>query len=423
MNSEGTDVVDLVIVNCGQLITLAGPNRPRTGPEMRELGILRGAAFAVRAGRVIEVGTWKEIKRYAGPDSSVIDAAGRVVMPGFVDAHTHLVFAGSRADEFERRALGETYQSIAASGGGIWSTVRMTRAASEEELFDSAQNRIRWVLRAGTTTVEAKSGYGLSLEAELKILRVIRRLHLVGPLCLVPTFMGAHEYPDEFRDNREKYVELLSQQMLPAVAHEKLAEFADIFCEPHIFDNETTFRIMGVASAYGFKLRLHVDQLSCSGGAELAASLGAATADHLEQTGASGIEALVSAKVQPVLLPGSVYALGSRKYPEARQMIDAGLALVLATDLNPGSSPTPSIPMVISLAVTQMKMSVAEAVAATTINAAYSLDRGLDLGSLELGKKANFVIHEYTDYRDLGYVFGVEPAEQVFIEGACVYER
>jgi len=384
---------------------------------------LADAAFAVRAGQVIGVGTWEEIKRYTGPDSSVVDAAGQVVMPGFVDAHTHLVFAGSRADEFERRALGETYQSIAASGGGIRSTVRMTRAASEEELFDSARKRIQWVLRTGTTTAETKSGYGLSLEAELKILRVIRRLHLVGPLCLVPTFMGAHEYPDEFRDNREKYVELLIQQMLPAVAHEGLAEFVDIFCEPHIFDNKTAFRIMQAASAHGLGLRLHVDQLSCSGGAELAASLGATTADHLEQTGTSGIEALVSAKVQPVLLPGSVYALGSHKYPEARRMIDAGLALVLATDLNPGSSPTPSIPMVISLAVTQMKMSVAEAITATTINAAYSLGRGNDLGSLGPGKKANFVIHEYTDYRDLGYIVGVEPAEKVFIEGSCVYER
>jgi imidazolonepropionase len=418
-----SEAAELIVVNCGQLITLAGSDRPRVGPELRELAIQLNAALAVGAGRVIGTGSWEEIKHFAGPNSQVVDAAGQVVMPGFIDAHTHFVFAGSRAEEFERRALGETYQSIAAGGGGIRSTVRMTRAASEGELFASAKRRSAWLIRTGTTTAEAKSGYGLSLESELKILKVIRRLQQVGPLRLIPTFLGAHEYPDEFRDKKASYVQLLINEMLPAVARERLAEFADIFCEPHVFENTTARLIMTAAKSHGFRLRLHVDQLSNSGGAELAASLGAVTADHLEQTGASGIAALRSANVQPVLLPGSVYALGSRKYPDARQMIDAGLALVLATDLNPGSSPTPSIPMIISLAVTQMKLSVSEAITATTINAAHSLGIGQESGSLQVDKRADFVIHECSDYRDLGYIFGVETADQVFVGGSRVYTR
>jgi imidazolonepropionase len=242
-------------------------------------------------------------------------------------------------------------------------------------------------------------------------------------VTLIPTFLGAHEFPEEFRSDREGYVVLIINEMLPKVVSERLAEYADVFCEPHIFDVGTASRIMKAALALGLQLRMHVDQLSRSGGAELAASLDATTADHLEHTDATGIAALKDAGVQPVLLPGSVYALGSRHYPLAREMIESGLAVVLATDMNPGSSPTPSIPMVISLAVTQMRMSVAEAINATTINAAYSLRRGADVGSLEPGKQADFVIHDCYDYRDLGYLFGVEFAHQVFVKGKCVYAR
>jgi imidazolonepropionase len=415
--------MDLVIVNCGQLATLAGPQRPRVGGEMRELGIIKDAALWIRDGRIVRAGRWKEIERELDSDHSVIDAEERVVLPGFVDAHTHLVFGGSRADEFERRALGETYQSIAASGGGILSTVRETRAASEDELAEGALRRIGMAIRSGTTTAEVKSGYGLSTEAELKLLQVIRRLNDQGPITLVPTFLGAHQLPEEFRSNRAGYIALIINEMLPRVAAERLAEYADVFCEPHIFDVETASQIMKAALAHGLRLRMHVDQLSRSGGAELAASLGATTADHLEHTDATGIAALKEAGVQPVLLPGSVYALGSRQYPLAREMIQRGLAVVLATDMNPGSSPTPSIPMVISLAVTQMGMSVAEAINATTINAVYSLGRGSEAGSLEPGKIADVVIHDCYDYRDLGYLFGIEYAHQVFVKGQCIYAR
>jgi imidazolonepropionase len=412
---------ELAVAHCGQLLTLAGPSSARRGAAMRELGILNESAMLVRDGRIAAIGSWKEVRAAASGPVEEIDAAGHVVAPGFVDAHTHLVFGGGRVEEFERRVSGESYQSIAAGGGGILSTVRRTRAASEDDLETVARARLRWAIRNGTTTMEMKSGYGLSLTDEIKILKVVRRLK--DAIRVVPTFLGAHEIPDEFRSNRAGYVDLIVEEMLPAVRQEQLAEYIDVFCESHVFSLEETTQIVRAGKACGLPARLHVDQLRDSGGAALAASLGAVTADHLEWTGESGIKALQEATVQPVLLPGSVYALGSRRYPQARQMIAAGLPLVLATDFNPGSSPTPSIPMIISLAVTQMKMTVAEAITATTINAAHSLSRGRVTGSLEPGKAADFVIHQFDDYRELGYYFGVEPAEQVFMEGRRVYAR
>ena len=315
----------------------------------------------------------------------MVEAQGRrVVLPGFVDAHTHLVFAGNRLDDFERRARGETYEQIAKAGGGIWSTVEKTRAASEADLFAQAKKHAQWFLKCGTTTVEAKSGYGLTLEDELKILRVIRRLNEETPLEVVPTFLGAHAVPREQTAN--EYVDLVINEMLPRVAKEKLAEFCDVFCERGYFDIEQSRKILSAAKKVGLKLRGHVDQLTNGGGAKLMGELKATTADHLEKTDEQGIAALKSNGVQPVLLPGSVYALGSTTYPRAREMIDAGLAVVVATDFNPGSSPTPSMPMVLSLACTQMKMSPAEAITASTINAAHSLGRGDQIGSLEPGK-------------------------------------
>jgi imidazolonepropionase len=338
-------------------------------------------------------------------------------MPGFVDAHTHPVFAGNRANEFEQRAGGATYAEIAAAGGGIRSTVRQTRAATEDALLDSTAKYAEWFLRNGTTTIEAKSGYGLAPEQEYKLLRAIGR---ITPLRCVPTFLGAHEIPDEFRGRAHQYATVVINEMLPEVAAKKLAEYCDIFCEPGIFSVDESRHILSAARALGLGLRMHADQLSNSGAAQLAAELGAATADHLEHTDASGIAALHAAAVQPVLLPGSVYALGLTRYPNARGMIQAGLAVVLATDFNPGSSPTPSIPMILSLACTQMKMTPAEAITAATINAAWSVGRGQQIGSLEPGKLADFVIHDCADFREIAYFFGIEPAHAVYIDGRPV---
>jgi imidazolonepropionase len=384
---------------------------------MRELGIIEDGAMLIEDGRITSVGTSSEIEKTLRPGIEVVDATGQCVLPGFVDAHTHPVFAGSRVDEFELRAQGATYEEIAASGGGIRSTVRKTRAASADDLLDQAKRHANWFLRGGTTTVEAKSGYGLSEDDELKLLRVIRRLNQDSPLEFVPTFLGAHAIPDEFRNAPEQYVALVIHKMLPRVVEESLAESCDIFCERGYFGIADAEKILRAAKEQGLRLRMHVDQLTNSGGAFLAARLRAATADHLEQINSGEIAALAEAQVQPVLLPGSVYALGKDRYPPAREMIEAGLGVVVATDFNPGSSPTPSMPMVMSLAATQMKMTPAESLTAATINAAYSLNRGDKIGSLEPGKRGNFTTFDCADYRDIAYYFGVSLVHSVYIAG------
>ena len=408
------------LVNCSQLLTLAGPMRPRVRAEMRELAILRDGAMLIRDGKIAAVGSRSDIEGQLGGQAQIIDAGGRVVTPGFVDAHTHLVFAGNRADEFELRCTGITYQEIARQGGGILSTVRRTRAAKEDELLAIAQKHASWFLRGGTTTIEAKSGYGLSLDAETKILRVVQQTAETTPLRCVSTFLGAHEVPEEFVGRTDAYVDLVIEEMLPVVAREKLARFCDVFCEPHIFDQQAARRILEAARRLGLALRMHADQFSCSGGAMLAASLRATTADHLEHTDESSIAALAAAGVQPVLLPGSVYSIGSRHYPPARAMIDAGLAVVLATDFNPGSSPIASMPVALSLACTQMKMTPAEGLTAATINAAWSLGLADKVGSLESGKSADFVIHEASDYREIPYFLGTQRPTMVFARGVRV---
>jgi imidazolonepropionase len=414
---------DLAIINCRQLVTLAGPRRPRAGGEMRELGIIAGGAMRVRGGRIAAVGPRADIERAIGQDTVTIDAGGRIVLPGFVDAHTHPVFAGTRADEYEKRAEGATYAEIAAAGGGIRSTVRKTREATEGALLKQARRYSEWFLRAGTTTIEAKSGYGLSLEDEIKILRVIRMIHAERRLRCVPTFLGAHEVPDEYRGRTEEYADLVIHQMLPQVAEGRLAEYCDVFCEPGIFPAPLAATIVRAAQSHGLGVRLHADQFSADHGSMVAAEVGAATADHLECTTPAGLAALKAAGVQPVLLPASVYNLGSSRYPDARRMIELALPMVLATDFNPGSSPTASLPMVFSIACTHMKMTPAECITAATINAAYSLGRGQDIGSLEPGKAADFVIHDCDDYRELPYFFGRETARAVYAAGECVYPR
>jgi len=388
---------------------------------MSELAIVADGGLLIRDSLIQYVGASKSVESQADENCSVVDVGGRVILPGFIDAHTHPVFAGTRVDEFEERSRGATYQQIAARGGGIQSTVNKTRAASIDELFETGRRYADWFLRGGTTTVEAKSGYGLSVEDEIKILRTIRRLDEQTPLRYVPTFLGAHSIPAEYKSRRDDYISLIIDEMLPLVAAEKLVEYCDVFCEENVFSTDESWKILSAARCHGLGLRMHADQLSLSGGAKLAAELGTVTADHLEHTNTEGITALKSAGVQPVLLPGSVYALGSSHYPAAREMIDAGLAVVLATDFNPGSSPSPSMTMIHSLAVTHMKMSPAEAITASTINAAYSLSRGHQIGSLEQKKIADLAIYDCDDYRELSYFFGVEHTWQVYASGRLVW--
>jgi imidazolonepropionase len=407
----------LCIVNIGQLATLAGPARPRVGTELRELGLISDAAVLIDGDRITAVGTYAELRPQIPPDATIIDAEGRCVTPGFIDAHTHLVFAGNRADEFEKRIAGATYQEIAAAGGGILRTVRLTRAASEDQLLTAARRHRGWMLRGGTTTLEAKSGYGLDRETELRMLRVLARLSAEGPTRIVPTLLAAHTVPPEFGNRRAEYVDFLTHELIPEVVSAGLACYCDAFCDDHAFTVDETRAVLAAAKQRGLGLRVHAEQFRPGTGAALAAEFGAATADHLETATESTLIELRDAGVQPVLLPGSVFALGRTQYPPARRMVELGLAIVIATDFNPGSSPIPSMPFMLSLACVKMGLSPAEALAAATINAAFSVGLGECIGSLEPGKQADFLIHEFSDYRELAYFIAAPARPRVFIAG------
>lgn len=410
----------LAIVNIGQLVTMAGPARPRVGVEMLELGLVSDAALLVHDGRIEAAGSYTDLREWITPETQVIDAGGCLVTPGFVDAHTHLVFAGNRAGEFEQRLAGKSYQEIAAEGGGIQSTVKLTRVASEDELLAQAGQHRDWMLRGGTTTIEAKSGYGLERKTELRQLRVIARLAAEGPARIVPTLLAAHTVPKEFAERREEYVRMVAEELIPEVAALKLAQYCDAFCDDHAFAVEETRVVLEAAKRHGLGLRLHCEQFRPGTGADLAAELGAATADHLETVSDDTLKRLKAAGVQPVLLPASVFCLGRDHYPPARTMIEMGLPVVVATDFNPGSSPAPSMLFTLSLASIAMKMLPAEALTAATVNAAYSLGLGHEVGSLEHGKSADFVIHECEDYRELAYYVAAPARLRVFVKGSEV---
>ncbi len=411
----------LLIKNASQILTLWGPPRPRVGAEMRKLGIVENGSVLLKDEKIAQVGGVDET--VIEPDGPVetMDAEGGVVMPAFIDAHTHPIFAGDRVDEFEQRILGRTYQEIAAAGGGISATVSETRRASDRELLQQARRFMKWFIAGGTTTIEAKTGYGLNVSEELRALRLIARMNREGPLEWIPTLLAAHTVPEEYRGRRKEYIRSIIEEILPRVACENLAEYADAFCEESAFTVEETRTLLLAARSVGLRIRLHANQFSRSGAAELAADLCARTADHLEQVDDSIIDQLRAAQVIAILLPASVYCLTHRDFPPARRMIELGLPVVLASDFNPGTAPTTSIPFVLGLASTQMRMTPAETIVAATVNAAYSLDRGDRLGTLEPGKQADLLILGCRDYRHLVYHIGVPLVRTVIKKGSVIY--
>ena len=416
---------DLIVEGAAELVTLAGPaSRPRLRDEMRDLGILRRGALAARRGKIVWVGPTADLLTAVRPLAfcKLIDATGKTVMPGLVDPHTHLVFAGSRENEFALRIQGKTYQEIAAAGGGIHATVAATRAAHKADLKDAARRTLDTMLVLGTTTVEAKSGYGLDIANEIKMLEIIRELKEAGPATVVPTFMGAHEIPPEFRQHPEAYVDLVITRMIPLVAARKLARFCDVFCETGVFSVNQTERIFRAAQAVGLELRVHADELTDLGGAAMAARLKARTADHLLYVNDEGIRAMAEAGVIAVLLPGTAFFLHLQRYARARDMIAAGVPVALATDFNPGSCMTESLALILNLACTQMRMLPAEAITAATINAAWAIGEQDCVGTLEVGKHADLLILDAPNHEHLCYHFGVNLVETVIKNGKVVVE-
>ena len=409
----------LVIRHAAQLVRVSDcGEREKPGRRMRDLAVIEDGAVLIRDGRIDWVGPTSELPAIPA-GAEVIDACGKTVLPGLIDSHTHLLFAGTREDEFELRLQGISYQEIAARGEGINATVRRVRAASKAELKDLARRRLDRMLALGITTVEVKSGYGLTLDDEIKCLEAIAELDREHPCDLVPTFMGAHEVPPEYRDHREAYLRLVTDKMIPAVAARGLAEFCDVFCERGVFGLEESEQVLSAAAAHGFKLKVHADEFSPLGGAELAARFRAVSADHLLHITAAGIEALRQAGTVATLLAGTAFFLGLL-YAPGRQLIDSGLTVALATDCNPGSSMTVNLPLVASIACTQMRLLPAEALTAITLNAAAALARGDRIGSIEAGKQADLAIFDVPAYKLLFYDFGTNHAWKVIKSGRVV---
>ena len=412
--------VDLVIKNAQELLTLSPSLKDESG-----LGIIRNGAVAIKGTKIFWVGKTEELgeKFVLKREGREIDARGKTVIPGLIDSHTHLVFGGSRENEFEQRIKGQSYLEIAEQGGGILSTVEATRKASFDELYSLGKKRLDRMLSKGVTTLEAKSGYGLSIEYELKILQVIKALQESHPVEIAPTFLGAHTIPKEFGDTRSRYVDLVTEEMIPRVAQEKLAEFCDVFCEEKAFTLEESRRILDRGKRYGLKPKIHADQLSPGGGAELAAEIGAFSADHLEHISQEGIKKMAENGVTAVLLPGASFFLSMKKYPPAREMIEAGVVVCLATDLNPGSSMTESLPLIMTMGCTMFRMTPKEVILGTTIHAAKSMGREKEIGSLEAGKQADLLLLDIPNYRYLPYHFGVDHTDLVVKKGRVIYQR
>lgn len=414
------EIADLLIKNARQLVIPIKDSSYKS-----RIQIIDDGSVACHKGRILYSGKTSDILKQVklSSDATIIDAADKVVAPGFIDPHTHPVFFGTRENEFEMRAQGKNYREISEAGGGIRFSVRQLRTASKEQLIRHALPHLDRFIQFGTTTIEAKSGYGLSLEDEIKSLEVIQELNRIHPLDLIPTFLGAHEIPDEYRDSRKKYIDKIIKEMIPQVAQRNLAEFCDIFCEDHVFSLKESEKILTAALDHGFKLKIHADQLTSSGGAELAAQLGAVSADHLDFITTEAIEKLKKSGTTPVLLPGAVFFLGLQRYAPARKMIDAGLPVALATDFNPGTCMTESMPMIMTVASIYMKMVPKETWLATTIHAAQAVSKESDIGSFEPGMHADIVIWNIPNYKYLPYHFGVNLVDRVIKNGQIAWQN
>lgn len=408
-----------VFVNAAEVVTVAGPARARRGSEMADAGVRRDCAVAVRDGIVVAVDREQDV-RGAFPDATIVDCEQGVLTPGLVDSHTHAVFGAGRFADHELRATGVPYMEIARQGGGIHSSVRDLRARSEDELLALALPRIRRLMAAGATTIEVKSGYGLSLPDELKTLRVVQRLKALVPCRLVPTFLGAHEVPVEYRDRpggRAEYIALVCHEMIPAVARERLAAFADVFCEPGVYTVAESREVLESARAHGLGLKLHADELENSGGAELAAELGATSADHLAAISDAGITALAGSRTVATLLPATMLFLGRTSQAPARRLIERGAAVGVATDFNPGTSPVTNIGIVMTLAVSVLRMRVAEAFVATTVNGAAALGMVSQVGQIAPGFEGDLALWDATDHREIPYWFGERLCRGSWVRG------
>lgn len=413
---------DLLIENLSEIATARGTT-PRRGADQGRVERLPGQEVLCRDGRIAFVGPPEERRRRFGElaDAERLDGRGGTLVPGFVDPHTHLPWAGSREEEFAMRLAGSTYQEIAAAGGGILSTVAATREASEDHLRRRVARRLDLMLAHGTTTAEAKSGYGLNLDDEIKQLRAIRDAADAHAVDLVPTLLAAHEVPPEHRQARERYVDLVCDEIVPAAAEAGLARFCDVFCENGVFSVEESRRVLEAGVRWGLSPRLHADEFEDSGGAALAAELGALSADHLIAISEGGVEAMAAAGVTAVLLPGTSFFLMKHKYAPARRLVEAGVPIALATDCNPGSSHTESIPMVFVLAVFELGLSIEESLTAVTLNSACSLGLGEEIGTVEEGKRADLVLLDAPNLLHLAYHYGINPVRTVVKAGRVVH--
>lgn len=414
----------VLIVNCGQLLTLKGPDRPRRGVEMRDIGLIRNGAVLIDNGTIEQVGRQPALlkKSAARRAATVVDAQGKVVLPGFVDSHTHALYAASRVDEYEARIRGDSYLRIARAGGGIQASAKHIRRATEANLIRRLTDVLRLFLEHGTTTVEVKSGYGLEPVQELKMLRAIKAGARQSPLDVVPTLL-IHDVAARFKSKRAAYVRLVTERLIPRVAEDRLAECFDVFCDRGYFSMAETRALLAAAAQSGFKIKLHAEQLARSGAARLGSELRALSVDHLDHLSEADMPLLRRRGTIATLLPGSVFHLDSGPMPPARPLIEAGVPVALATNFNPGSSPTANMQMILALACSQMRMTPAEAVAAATINGAYAVGRGRLVGSLEPGKQADLAVMDVNDYREIPYYFGMNHCVAVVKKGRVLYRK